>query len=147
MAGAVVSELGDAGHLGLERGADGVEQVAERRVVGALAGGAAGRPDGAEVGEVLLYGGGEPSCGWRHCVNVAEGGGKCKVWAPTAPVCRGCIRRAGREPPQPSLLPRGEKGRERRPSPSLGSCPVSEYGAGSARERWVWEFARVWGGC
>ena len=79
MARAVVGELGDAGHLGLERGADGVEQVAERRVVGALAGGAAGRPDGAEVGEVCLDGGGEPGCGWRHCDNVAEGGGKCKA--------------------------------------------------------------------
>ena len=47
MARALVGELGDAGHLGPERGADGVEQVAERRVVGALAGGAAGRSDGA----------------------------------------------------------------------------------------------------
>ena len=80
VARALVGELGDAGHLGLERGADGFEQVAERRVVGALAGGAAGCSDGTEVGEVGLDGGGEPGCGWRHCHNVAEGDGKCKAW-------------------------------------------------------------------
>ena len=116
VARAVVGELGDAGHLGLEGGADGVEQVAEGRVVGALAGGAAGRADGAEVGEVGLDGGCEPGCGRRHCDNVAEGGGKCKVWGrPRRRCVGGSIRGAGREPPQPSLLPRGEKGQE--PSP------------------------------
>ena len=66
VARAVVGELGDAGHLGPERGADGVEQVAERRVVGALAGGAAGCPDGTEVGRGIA---------WTAAVSLAAGGG------------------------------------------------------------------------
>ena len=54
MARALVGKLADAEHLGLERGADGVEQVSQRPVAGPLPGCAAGGVDSSEVGEIGL---------------------------------------------------------------------------------------------
>ena len=53
VAGAEVGQFADAEHLGLQRGADGVQEVAQRRVARAFAGGGAGRGDalqGREIG-------------------------------------------------------------------------------------------------
>ena len=51
---ALLRQLADAEHLGLERAADGVQQVDQRRVVGTLVGRAAGRTNPAQVIEVVL---------------------------------------------------------------------------------------------
>ena len=51
---ALVGQLADAEHLGLERGADGVEQVRQRPVARTLPGRAAGGVDSSEVGEIGL---------------------------------------------------------------------------------------------
>ena len=51
---ALVGELADAEHLGLERAADGVQQVGNRRVVGTLARPATGGPYAVKVGKVCL---------------------------------------------------------------------------------------------
>ena len=55
MARALLCKLADAEYFGLEHASNGVEQVGQRRVVGALAGGAAGRSDPAQIGKILLY--------------------------------------------------------------------------------------------
>ena len=57
MAGALVGQFADTEHLGLQGGADGVEQVRQRPVARPLAGGAAGGVDARQVGEVGLNGG------------------------------------------------------------------------------------------
>ena len=57
MPGALVGQFADAEHLGLQGGADGVEQVRQRPIARPLAGGAAGGMDAREVGEVRFNGG------------------------------------------------------------------------------------------
>ena len=52
MTGALVGQLLHAEHLGFQRTANGVQQVGQRHVEGALVGGAAGRLDQAQFGEV-----------------------------------------------------------------------------------------------
>ena len=59
MARALLGELADAVDPGLERAANGVQQVGQRRVVRALAGRAAGCADAAQVGKIALDGGGQ----------------------------------------------------------------------------------------
>ena len=54
MARALVGKLADAEHLGLERRADGIEQVRQRPVARPLPGRAAGGADSSEVGEICL---------------------------------------------------------------------------------------------
>ena len=56
VARALLGKLADAEDLGPEGAADGVEQVGQRRVVGALACRAAGGANAAQVGEVGLDG-------------------------------------------------------------------------------------------
>ena len=54
VARSLVGQLADAEHLGLEGAADGVEQVGQRPVAGALPRGAAGGADSVQVREVVL---------------------------------------------------------------------------------------------
>ena len=61
-----VPELADAADLRLEGRADGCEEVVEGRVVGELAGCAAGVADVAKVGEVGFDYGGELGRGCWH---------------------------------------------------------------------------------
>ena len=68
MAGALVGELSDAEHFGLQGCADGVEEVGEGAVDGALAGCSAGGADSPEVGEVVLDGG----CQFGHWVKFTR---------------------------------------------------------------------------
>ena len=60
MTGALVGQLADAEHLGLEGAADGVQQVGDRRVERPFAGCAAGRANPLQVGEVVLGCGRQP---------------------------------------------------------------------------------------
>ena len=54
MPGALIGKLADAEHLGLERRADGVQQIGERPVAGPLPGRAARRAHPSKIGKVRL---------------------------------------------------------------------------------------------
>ena len=56
MARTLIGALENAEHLRLERVPDRAEQACQRRIVGPLAGPAAGSPHPAEIGEVLFHG-------------------------------------------------------------------------------------------
>ena len=66
MSSALLGKLADAEDLGPESSADVVQQVGERSVGGAFAGGSAGCANAAEVGEVVFDDGGQLICGGWH---------------------------------------------------------------------------------
>ena len=72
MSGALLGKLADAEDFGLESGADVVQQVGERAVGGAFAGGPAGRANASEVGEVVFDDGGQLCCGGWHEADLVK---------------------------------------------------------------------------
>ena len=64
MSGALLGKLADAEDLGPKGGADVVQEVGERSVCGAFAGGSAGRANASEIGEVVFDDGGQVVCVW-----------------------------------------------------------------------------------
>ena len=66
MSGALLGKLADAEDFGSERVADVVQQVGQRTVGGAFAGGSAGSANASEVGEVVFDDGGQLGCGGWH---------------------------------------------------------------------------------
>ena len=77
MSGSLLGKLADAEDFGPEGGTDVVQEVGERPVGGAFAGGSAGGANAAEVGEVVFDDGGQLGCGGGHGVYFREIGAQC----------------------------------------------------------------------
>ena len=72
MAGTLLRKLSYAEHLGSERGADGIQQVAQWRIVRPFVRTAAGRPDVAQIGKVFLNRSGELFPSDRHTYTLPQ---------------------------------------------------------------------------